>query len=399
MIPYGKQNISQNDIEGVIEVLKSEWLTQGPKVPYFENAVASRVGAKQGVAVNSATSALHIACLALDVGPGDIVWTSPNTFVASSNAALFCGATVDFVDINPHTYNMSIDRLSEKLLEAKSKGTLPKVVIPVHFAGQPCDMHTIHSLASEFGFKVIEDASHAIGATYWEAKEQKVATSTREHIKVGACVHSDITIFSFHPVKIVTSGEGGMAVANDARLIERMRRFRAHGITSNRGQFAERPDCEIWNYQQIDLGFNYRMTDIHAALGTKQLERLDTFLEKRHIIANRYDDRLKADGLVNPTQATNTRSSYHLYPVRIDSDKSCHRQIDIYHALRAAGIGVNLHYVPVYRQPFYEKLGFVKGYCPEAERYHREAISLPIFPDLSMSQQDEVIDLVNSLVE
>lgn len=399
MIPYGKQNVSQNDIDAVVDVLKSDWLTQGPQVPHFENAVATRVGAQQGVAVNSATSALHIACLALDVGPGDIVWTSPNTFVASSNAALFCGATVDFVDIDSLTYNMSIDRLSDKLLKAKLEGVLPKVVIPVHFAGQPCNMHALQSLAFEFGFKVIEDASHAIGATYWKAREENDANLGQDRIHVGACVHSDITVFSFHPVKIVTSGEGGMAVANDAQLVEKMRRLRTHGTTSNASQFAERPDAEIWNYQQIDLGFNYRMTDIHAALGIKQLERLDDFLERRHNIAKRYDERLKADRLIKPTQAANTRTSYHLYPVRIDPTKSRHRQIDVYEALRTAGIGVNLHYAPVYRQPYYENLGFVEGYCPEAERYHREAISLPIFPDLSTSQQDEVIDLINALME
>ena len=279
MIPYGRQAISEADIEAVVAVLQSDFLTQGPVVPLFEEAIAGYCGAKQGVAVNSATSALHIACLALDLGPDDWLWTSPNSFVASANCALYCGARVDFVDIDPRTYNISVECLKKKLQKAKREGCLPKIVIPVHFAGQPCEMEAIGELSKQYGFSVIEDASHAIGASY-------------NDIKVGSCAHSNITVFSFHPVKIITTGEGGLAITNDTELANRMRRLRAHGITTDKDLMHLRPDNEIWNYQQVELGFNYRMTDIQAALGLSQMSRLDEFVRRRHEIAKQYDHAL-----------------------------------------------------------------------------------------------------------
>ena len=305
MIPYGRQTISEEDVEAVVRVLRSEYLTQGPLVPKFEDMVSSFVGAQYGVAVNSATSALHLACLALNVGHGDWVWTSPNTFVASSNAALYCGAKVDFVDIDPRTYNMSAEKLHEKLVKAENSGNLPKVVIPVHYAGQPCDMHAINALASKFGFRVIEDASHAIGASYWEHCKMQGAAKGGNRISVGSCFHSDITVFSFHPVKIITSCEGGMALTNNADLAAQMRRLRSHGTTTEKVHFSDRPTDEIWNYQQTELGFNYRMSDIHAALGIAQLGRLETFVAKRNEIANRYQNAFEDAPLTTPFQSKN----------------------------------------------------------------------------------------------
>jgi UDP-4-amino-4,6-dideoxy-N-acetyl-beta-L-altrosamine transaminase len=378
MIPYGRQDITQADIDAVVEVLRSDWLTQGPMVPRFEQAVSEYTGAAHAVAVNSATSALHIACLALDVGPGDRVWTSPNTFVASSNAALYCSAHVDFVDIDPLTYNMSVEKLEKKLEQAKTTNKLPKVVIPVHFAGQPCNMPAFHQLSQEYGFRIIEDASHAIGARY-------------QHIKVGSCTHSDITVFSFHPVKIITTGEGGMALTNDASLAKQMARYRSHGITSEKALMQPRPADEIWNYQQIELGFNYRMTDIQAALGISQIQRLDEFVQRRHAIAHRYNEAFADLQVITPCQQPDTFSSYHLYPIRI-RERLCGRtQRQVYDALLKAGIGVNLHYIPAYLQPYYQKLGFETDLCPESEKYYQETISLPLHYSLSNGQQDFVI--------
>jgi UDP-4-amino-4,6-dideoxy-N-acetyl-beta-L-altrosamine transaminase len=379
MIPYGRQDISQADIDAVVEVLRSDFLTQGPMVPRFEEAVANYCGAHHSVAVNSATSALHIACLALELGPGDWLWTSPNTFVASANCALYCGAKVDFVDIDPRTYNMSVERLKEKLVQAEKKGRLPKIVMPVHFAGQPCDMQAIHALSQQYGFKVIEDASHAIGASY-------------NGIKVGSCTHSHITVFSFHPVKIITTGEGGMAVTNDTGLANRMRRLRTHGITSEKALMHPRPDNEIWNYQQIELGFNYRMTDIQAALGISQMTRLDELVQRRHEIAKRYDEALKALPIITPWQAPETYSSYHLYPIRIRQQQFNKTQRQIYDALWQNGVAANLHYIPVHRQPYYESLGFKACDFTEAECFHREVISLPIFSSLPRANQGLVIN-------
>lgn len=378
MIPYGRQDISQADIDAVVGVLRSDWLTQGPMVPRFEQATADYTGAAHAVAANSATSALHIACLALDVGPGDWVWTSPNTFVASANCALYCGAKVDFVDIDPRTYNMSVERLAEKLEQARAANKLPKVVIPVHFAGQPCEMPAIHKLSEKYGFKIIEDASHAIGASH-------------EHIKVGSCTHSHITVFSFHPVKVITTGEGGMALTNNADLAERMTRLRSHGITSKRERMQPRSADEIWNYQQIELGFNYRMTDIGAALGLSQLQRLDEFVQRRHEIAFHYNEALANLPVITPWQYPDMHSSYHLYPIRIRESLCGKTQQQVYNALCNSGIAVNLHYIPVYRQPYYEAMGFEAGYCPEAEQYHKEAISFPMYPTLNPEQHQGII--------
>ena len=377
-IPYGRQDINDADVEAVVSVLRSDFLTQGPVVPRFEKSVAKYCGATYAVATNSATSALHAACMALDVGTNDWVWTSPITFVASANCALYCGARVDFVDIDPLTYNMSVKKLSEKLMEAKRTGRLPKVLIPVHLCGQSCDMQAIHALGREYGFRIIEDASHAIGGHYQEEA-------------VGVCRYSDITIFSFHPVKIVTTGEGGMAVTNDSILADRLQRHRSHGITSNKPDMLLRPSDEIWNYQQIFLGYNYRMTDIQAALGLSQMSRLDAFVESRRQIAARYDDALGNSTVITPWQHPDCRSSYHLYPIRVRESLSGKNQRQIYDALWQAGVAVNLHYIPVYRQPYYEKMGFKQGYSPEAELYYKETISLPMYPGLSIEQQEYVI--------
>lgn len=380
MIPYGRQDISDADIQAVVDVLRSEYLTQGPTVPAFENAVASYCSAEYAVAVNSATSALHIACLALGVGHGDIVWTSPITFVASANCVLYCGAQVDFVDIDPRTYNLSVKCLAEKLAQAEKLGCLPKVVIPVHMCGQPCEMDSIYALAQQYGFRIVEDASHAIGGKYCSEP-------------IGNCRYSDITVFSFHPVKIITTGEGGMALTNDKELASRMQLLRSHGITRNAGEMTHEPDGP-WYYQQIALGFNYRMTDIHAALGLSQMRRLDEFVAKRHAIAKRYDELLVKLPVITPWQHSGSYSGFHLYVIRLRQSEISKTQREIFEILRAAGIGANLHYIPVYRQPYYENLGFKAGHCPESEQYYSEAISLPMYPGLSEVQQEHVVEVL-----
>lgn len=385
MIPYGRQEISEADVEAVCQVLRSDYLTQGPVVPAFERAVADYCRAVDAVAVNSATSALHIACLSLDLGPGDWLWTSPNTFVASANCARYCNANVDFVDIDAKTYNLCPGKLEEKLHSAKKTSTLPKIVVPVHFAGQPCDMARIHELGNEYGFSIIEDASHAIGASY-------------DGIKVGSCTHSDITVFSFHPVKIITTGEGGMCVSNDPRLLNKMKKLRTHGITSDASEMHERPNDEIWNYQQIDLGMNYRMTDIEAALGLSQLRRIDQFISLRSDIAKRYDALLKSLPLTTPWQLPGTASSYHLYPICVEKSLGGPTQRAVYDGLRRRGIAANLHYIPVHRQPYYEQLGFRLGDYPDAELFHRRVVSLPIFPSLKTSQQDAVVESLQDIM-
>ena len=377
-IPYGRQDISQADIDAVVSVLKSDFLTQGPVVPKFEQAVADYCGATHAVAVNSATSALHIACLALGLGPGDWLWTSPITFVASANCGLYCGAQVDFVDIDPVTYNLCSKALADKLEQAEREGRLPKVVVPVHLSGQSCDMQAIHTLAQRYGFKVIEDASHAIGGRYLGRP-------------IGNCEYSDITVFSFHPVKIITSGEGGMALTKDASLARRMQRLRSHGITSDAAEMQPRMAQEIWNYQQVDLGFNYRMTDIHAALGLSQMQRIDQFVTRRHAIARRYDQLLSGLPVTTPWQHPDSYSGYHLYLVRLKLGEILKTQREVYKALHTAGILVNLHYIPVYRQPYYEKMGFTEGYCPQAEQYYAEVVSLPMYPGLTQGQQDTTV--------
>ena len=377
-IPYGRQSINEADISAVVDVLRSDFLTQGPAVPAFEQAVSSYCGASHAVAVNNATSALHIACLALGVGKGDIVWTTAITFVASANCALYCNATIDFVDIDPRTYNLSVEKLAEKLAEAKTIGKLPKLVIPVHFCGQPCDMAAIHSLSESYGFKIIEDASHAIGGKY-------------KNEPIGNCAYSDITVFSFHPVKIITTGEGGVALTNNASVAKRLRQLRSHGITGVPEDMVPRPAHEIWNYQQIGLGFNYRMTDLQAALGLSQMSRLDQFVNRRRSLAERYDQLLEPIGVIKPWQHSDSFSSFHLYVIRLKLSEIKKNQREVYDEMHLRGVLVNLHYIPVYRQPYFEVLGFQGGYCPKAETYFSEAISLPIFPELTEAQQDTVV--------
>ena len=385
IIPYGRQDINKEDIDSVIEILNSDYLTQGPTVEIFEKQVSDFVNAKYAIAVNSATSALHIACMALELGPGDILWTSPITFVASANCAIYCGAEVDFVDIDLQTYNMSIEKLEEKLIIAEKIGKLPKVLIPVHLSGQSCDMIEIKKLSDKYGFKIIEDASHAIGGSY-------------NNKKIGNCEFSDITVFSFHPVKIITTGEGGMALTNNEILFSRMKKLRSHGITSNEIEMISMPIDEIWNYQQIGIGFNYRMTDINAALGISQLKRIEYFVEKRHEIANKYVNQLtNLEAIILPFQNLKTYSSYHLFPIRINKEKTELTQKQVYKTFLDNNIFVNLHYIPVYRQPFYKKMGFEKGYCENAEKYFKSAISIPMFSALKEDSQDKVIQVIKNL--
>lgn len=379
-IPYGRQSISEDDIAAVVAVLKSDFLTQGPVVPAFEERIASICGARHAIAANSATSALHIACLALGVGPGDRVWTSPLTFVASSNAALYCGAEVEFIDVDERSYNLCPERFARRLDEAAATGTLPKVVIPVHLTGQPCDMEAIHAAARRHGVRIIEDASHAIGASY-------------RGEPVGNGRYSDITVFSFHPVKIVTTGEGGMAVTNDDQLADLMRLDRSHGITREPDAMqASNPGG--WYYEQQRLGFNYRMTDINAALGLSQLDRLAEFIERRRQIARTYDAGFADLPVTTPWQHDDAESAWHLYVIRVAAER--HRAT--FDALREAGIGVNLHYIPVYLQPYYRELGFAPGHCPNAEDYYAEAISLPMFPTMTDEEQRHVIGAVAEAV-
>jgi UDP-4-amino-4,6-dideoxy-N-acetyl-beta-L-altrosamine transaminase len=383
-IPYGRQDINEDDIEAVISVLRSDFLTQGPQVPAFEQRVAENCGVNHAVAVNSATSALHIACLALGVGPGDRVWTSPNTFVASANCARYCGADVDFVDIDPATWNLCSERLAEKLAQAKGQGRLPKVVIPVHLCGQSCDMQAIHALSREYGFSIIEDASHAIGAQYKDRP-------------VGNCQFSDITVFSFHPVKIITTAEGGMATTNNAELARQMERLRTHGITRDPEQMRGEPTGP-WYYEQLELGYNYRLTDLQAALGLSQMNRLDQFIERRNTLAVRYDQMLAKLPVQCPTLIRDARSSWHLYPIRLKTDRITRSHREVFEAMRETGIGVNLHYMPVHLQPDYRKLGFTPGQFPEAEAYGQDAISLPMYPGLSDTDQQRVVETLSELV-
>jgi len=384
-IPYGRQEISQPDINAVIDVLQSDFLTQGPAVPAFEQTVAEYCSVKHALAVNSGTSALHLACRALGVGASDWVWTTPITFVASANCALYCGASVDFVDIDPQSYNMSPEVLVKKLEEAGKSGRLPKVVIPVHLAGEPCNMQVIHELGRKYGFRIIEDASHAIGGRY---KDEPI----------GSCRYSDITVFSFHPVKVVTTGEGGMCVTNDSELALRIELLRSHGITRDEQEMTHQADG-AWYYQQIDLGYNYRMTDIQAALGVSQMSRLDEFVAKRHAIAARYDELLKYLPVITPVRSPEGYSGMHLYVIRLKLDEIGRTHREVFEALREQGIGVNLHYIPVYRQPWYEKMGFEPGYCPEAEQYYKEAISIPMYPGLTEALQEQVVDAIRKAVE
>lgn len=383
-IPYGRQSISDEDIAAVVDVLRSDWLTQGPAVPAFEQAVAGYCGAAYAVAVNSATSALHIACLALGVGAGDLVWTSPITFVATANCARYCGADVDFVDVEADTANLCATRLAEKLERAKRAGRLPKVVIPVHFAGLPCDMQAIHALSKEYGFRVIEDASHAIGARY-------------QNEPTGNCRYSDITVFSFHPVKIITSGEGGMALTNDPVLAARMELLRSHGVTRDPSIMESAPHGP-WYYEQVELGFNYRMTDIHAALGLSQVKHLDDFIGRRQLVADLYDVELAALPLTLPARRSNRHSAHHLYVVRLASEQNSIDHLVAFERLRSKGIGVNLHYMPVYRQPYYQRLGFRRDDFPASEAHYASAISLPMYADLGEERQQQVIATLTEML-
>ncbi|MDD1976829.1 UDP-4-amino-4,6-dideoxy-N-acetyl-beta-L-altrosamine transaminase [Pseudomonas tussilaginis] len=377
MIPYGRQDITQADVDAVVAVLQSDFLTQGPMVPRFEQQVAQHVGAGHALAMNSATSALHIACLALGLGPGDRLWTSPVTFVASANCGLYCGAQVDFVDIDPRTYNLCPKALAHKLEQAELQGTLPKIVVAVHLCGQPCEMQAIHALAKRYGFKVIEDASHAIGGKY-------------QGDFIGNGKYSDITVFSFHPVKIITTAEGGMVLTNDAELANKMALLRSHGITRDPQKMTHESDGP-WYYQQIDLGFNYRMTELQAALGVSQMERLDHYIARRHQLAERYNDLLASLPVTTPWQHADSYSGLHLYVIRLQLQNinKTHRQV--FESLREQGVGVNLHYIPVHTQPFYAQMGFKPEDFPASQDYYREAISIPMFQTMTNDQQDQVV--------
>ncbi|HEC16384.1 MAG TPA: UDP-4-amino-4,6-dideoxy-N-acetyl-beta-L-altrosamine transaminase [Sedimenticola sp.] len=379
-IPYGRQDIDDVDVQSVVDVLRSDWLTQGPAVPRFEQALADRCGARHGVAVCNATAALHLACRALSLGPGGRLWTSPNTFVASANCARYCGADVDFVDIDPRTLNMSVDALTEKLARAEVEGKLPDIVVPVHFAGLPCKMDRIAELAERYGFAVVEDASHAVGASY-------------QMVPTGACRYSDITVFSFHPVKILTTGEGGMLLTNRDDLAEQLRLLRSHGITRQPEQMMGASHGD-WYYEQLDLGYNFRMTDMQAALGYSQLQRLDDFLARRCWLAARYGELLAQLPVGTQVQHSDAQSAWHLFPVRVAASS----RRAVFDHMRREGIGVNVHYIPVHLQPYYRELGFGPGDFPEAERYYAEAISLPLFPSFTKDQQVWVVGALRRIL-
>jgi UDP-4-amino-4,6-dideoxy-N-acetyl-beta-L-altrosamine transaminase len=385
MIRYSQQDITQEDIAAVVDVLKSVNLTQGPNIEYFEQAVLSNVHAKYAVAVNSATSALHISCLALDLGPGDWLWTTPNSFVASANCALYCGARVDFVDIDPLSYNISAFALEAKLIAAEKSGRLPKILVAVHFAGQSCDMQFIQQLAKKYDFKIIEDASHAIGAKY-------------KLLPIGNCLYADITVFSFHPVKIITTGEGGMAVTNSEKIANQLRLLRSHGITRESSAMTNISHGP-WYYEQIELGFNYRMTDIQAALGLSQIARLNYYVRRRQEIAKKYDELLSDLPVSLPQQSPDAHSSYHLYVIRVNLNKIKSTHLEVFNYLRKEGILVNLHYIPIHLQPYYQKMGFKNGDYPEAEKYYKEAISIPIYPTIEDKELNYVVSVLRKALQ
>jgi len=384
LIPYGRQDINQSDIDSVLSVLQSDFLTQGPQVPLFEKTVSNYCGAEYGVAVNSATSALHVACLALGLGKGDWFWTSPNSFVASANCGLYCDAKVYFVDIDPLTYNLSSEELEKKLIQAKKDNKLPKIVIPVHFAGQSCNMRKIYLLSQEYGFKIIEDASHAIGGKYLGQP-------------IGDCQYSDITVFSFHPVKIITTAEGGLATTNDEGLAERMRLYRSHGVTRNPELMTKKFEGK-WDYQQVSLGFNYRMTELQAALGVSQMQRLDKFITNRHTLQERYGSLLISLPINKPYQYQDSYSALHLYPIQIDLGSIDKSRQQIFDELRKNDIGVNVHYIPIHTQPFYENMGFKKGDFPNAESYYNNEISIPLHHTMTFEEQDKVINVLRGIL-
>lgn len=384
MIPYGRQEISSDDIKSVVDVLQSDFLTQGPAVAQFEDAVSTYCGSPYALSVSSATAALHIACLALDLGPGDWLWTSPITFVASSNCALYCGAKVDFVDINPRTYNLCAEHLEQKLIQAERQGRLPKIVVAVHMCGQSCDMVALSLLSRKYGFRIIEDASHAVGASY-------------RGEPIGNCRYSDVTVFSFHPVKIVTTGEGGMVLTNMPELFRKMSLLRSHGITRDPHLMTKMPDGP-WYYQQIELGFNYRMTDLQAALGTSQMTRINEIVGRRRRLAESYDKSFSGLPLITPWQHPDTNSSRHLYVIQLLPDRLDGLHRGVFEMLRAADIGVNLHYIPVYLQPYYQAMGFEPGLCPAAERYYGQAITLPLYSGMTDEQQNKVVAAVTEVL-
>ena len=381
MISYGKQDITQADIDAVVEVLGSDFLTQGPKIENFEQCVAQYCGVKYAVAVTNATSALHIACLASGLSKGDMLWTSPNTFVASANCGLYCGADVDFVDIDDETYNMNIDELEKKLQKSMIR---PKVIVPVHFAGQSCDMEKLKELSNEYGFVIIEDASHATGASY-------------KNTRVGSCKYSDMTVFSFHPVKIVTTGEGGMVLTNNKDLYNKLILYRSHGITRNQDLMQHEADGP-WYYEQVAMGFNYRMTDLQAALGISQMRRLDDFVAKRRYLANQYNELLKNLPIKIPYQSQVVNSSWHIYVVRAEFDKLKLSKIELFEKMHQKGINLNLHYIPVHTQPYYTQRGFKKGDFPVSERYYEEAFTLPLFYDLTDEQQEYIVKCLQEVL-
>ena len=377
MIPYGRQDITQDDIDMVVSVLRSDFLTQGPVVPKFEGIVANYCGSKHALAVNSATAALHIACLALDLKPGDWLWTSPITFVASANCGLYCGANIDFVDIDSETYNICPIALERKLIAANANGSLPKLIVAVHLSGQACDMAAIHELSQRFGFKIIEDASHAIGGKY-------------KGDFIGNNRYCDITVFSFHPVKIITTAEGGMVLTNNDKLASRMALFRSHGITRDVNQMTHISDGP-WYYQQVELGFNYRMSDMQAALGVSQMSRLNHYVDLRQKLANRYDEMLSNLPVIRPWHHPDSHSSTHLYIIRLQLDQIKRSHREVFNSMQELGVGVNVHYIPVHTQPYYQSMGFRPGDYPKAEKYYAEAITLPIFPTMTNIQQDSVV--------
>jgi UDP-4-amino-4,6-dideoxy-N-acetyl-beta-L-altrosamine transaminase len=381
MIRYGQQQITAEDIEAVVQVLQSDFLTQGPAGPAFEQALQKQTGAQHVISCSNGTAALHLACMALDLGSGDYLWTSPISFVASANCALYCNAGVDFVDIDPDTFNISVAALEEKLAEAESTGRLPKVLVAVHLCGLPCDMEAIHKLSQRYGFKIIEDASHAVGASY-------------KNTPVGNCQYSDMTVFSFHPVKIITTAEGGAVLTNQSQLADRLSMLRSHGITREPRAMTEEPHGD-WYYQQVALGYNYRLTDIQAALGLSQLTRLEQFVSRRGAIAERYLQLLEGLPVSTQVQSDDRQSSHHLFVIRLDLGRSRRGHKAVFDTLRSAGIGVNLHYIPIHTQPWYRELGFVDNDFPQAMRYYAEAISLPIYPDL----RDDQLQLITSALE
>lgn len=385
MIPYGHQQISEDDISEVVKALRSDFLTQGPNIPIFEKTVADYCSAKYGIALNSATSALHAACFALELGQNDWLWTSPNSFVASANCGLYCGAKVDFVDIDPETYNLSAKELEKKLEIAKKKNKLPKVLVAVHFAGQSCEMDKIYKLSNEYGFSIIEDASHCIGGKYLSKP-------------IGSCQFSSITIFSFHPVKIITTAEGGLATTNSKKLAKRMELFRSHGVTRDQSLMTKESDGP-WYYQQINLGYNYRMTELQAALGISQMKRVDEFVSKRHLLSKEYDLLLAKLPLKRPYQHQDSYSALHLYPIQIKLKEVSKKRKQIFNEMRSNGIGVNVHYIPIHTQPYYKQLGFKEGDFPNSEYYYNRTLSLPLFQGLTSDQQKQVCDTLRRVMQ